>query len=77
MSSTMTTAVIRMPFDMAMADFMSQRQFYHRAQSLLDERNDLIETLRKIAASGEECTSGDRHARCVQLANEMLNKYDD
>ncbi|WP_341706489.1 hypothetical protein [Halopseudomonas sp.] len=38
MSDTMLNAVIRMPYDMAMASELSRLQFYDRAQSLLDAR---------------------------------------
>ena len=38
MSDTMLNAIIRMPYDMAMASELSRLQFYDRAQSLLDAR---------------------------------------
>lgn len=38
MSDTMLNAVIRMPYEMAMASEPSRIQFYNRAQSLLVER---------------------------------------
>lgn len=37
MSDLMLTAVLSMPYDMAMADDWSRRQFYDRAQQALDE----------------------------------------
>ena len=37
MSDLMLTAVLSMPYDMAMADDLSRRQFYDRAQQALEE----------------------------------------
>jgi len=36
MSDLMLKAVLRMPYEMAMADELSRRQFYDRAQQALD-----------------------------------------
>lgn len=41
MSEQMDRAVINMPFEMAMADYLARWQFYSRAQSLLAERDQL------------------------------------
>lgn len=41
MSELMDRAVIGMPYEMAMADELSRRQFYARAQALLAERDAL------------------------------------
>lgn len=43
MSDDMTKAVIGMPYELAMANDLSLRQFYARAQTLLNE----VETLRQ------------------------------
>lgn len=47
MSDVMLHGVIEMPYDMAMSNEMSRRQFYRRAQQALRERN---EALAEIAA---------------------------
>lgn len=50
MSDIMLNAVIQMPYEMAMNDELSRRQFYERANQALDERNAKaaeIERLRK------------------------------
>lgn len=39
MSDIMLNAVIQMPYEMAMKDELSRRQFYERANQALDERN--------------------------------------
>lgn len=40
MSDVMLHGVIEMPYDMAMSNEMSRRQFYSRAQQALRERNE-------------------------------------
>ncbi|OWT61990.1 hypothetical protein CEY11_09270 [Candidimonas nitroreducens] len=44
-------AVIQMPYEMAMRDELSRRQFYARAQNLVAERDRLREALRWTAAA--------------------------
>lgn len=39
MSDIMLNAVIQMPYEMAMKDELSRRQFYERANQALNERN--------------------------------------
>ncbi|MCR4146237.1 hypothetical protein [Alcaligenes faecalis] len=39
MSDIMLNAVIQMPYEMAMKDKLSRRQFYERANQALNERN--------------------------------------
>ncbi|QCP82380.1 hypothetical protein D0C27_11010 [Alcaligenes faecalis] len=39
MSDIMLNAVIHMPYEMAMKDELSRRQFYERANQALNERN--------------------------------------
>jgi len=58
MSDLMLKAVLRMPYEMAMADELSRRQFYDRAQQALDlaeslqEHDDeLIEKCAKVCES--------------------------
>lgn len=56
MSELMTTAVLEMPFEMAMADPLSQRQFYDRARSVhaemlrLKERESVCPSLQEAEA---------------------------
>lgn len=50
MSDIMLSAVIQMPYEMAMKDELSRRQFYERANQALNERNSKeaeIERLKK------------------------------
>ena len=50
MSDIMLNAVIQMPYEMAMKDELSRRQFYERANQALNERNSKeaeIERLKK------------------------------
>lgn len=47
MSKLMDDAVINMPYEIAMSDDISRRQFYYRAQAVLKERD---EALAKLAA---------------------------
>lgn len=50
MSDIMLNAVIQMPYEMAMNDELSRRQFYERANQAMNERNAKaaeIERLRK------------------------------
>lgn len=54
MSELMDSAVIGMPFEMAMSDELSRRQFYSRAQSMMAERDQLraeVEALRLDVSS--------------------------
>lgn len=39
MSDIMLNAIIQMPYEMAMKDELSRRQFYERANQALNERN--------------------------------------
>jgi hypothetical protein len=41
MSEVMRSGVIRMPYEMAMGDELSRRQFYNRAQSVLNELEEM------------------------------------
>ncbi|ATH99506.1 hypothetical protein [Alcaligenes faecalis] len=50
MSDIMLNAVIQMPYEMAMKDELSRRQFYERANQALNDRNSKeaeIERLKK------------------------------
>lgn len=50
MSDIMLNAIIQMPYEMAMKDELSRRQFYERANQALNERNSKeaeIERLKK------------------------------
>jgi hypothetical protein len=58
MSDLMLTAVLSMPYDMAMADDLSRRQFYDRAQQALEEierltteRDELRRQLAELTAA--------------------------
>ena len=58
MSDIMLNAVIQMPYEMAMKDELSRRQFYERANHALNERNAKaaeIERLRQPWISVAEC----------------------
>ena len=52
MSDLMTSAVIGMPYEMAMADELSRRQFYDRAQDVHAELRGLKKALQEIADRG-------------------------
>lgn len=54
MSKLMDDAVINMPYEIAMSDDISRRQFYYRAQAVLKERD---EALAKLAAIESELSS--------------------
>ena len=57
MGDLMLTAVLSMPYDMAMADDLSRRQFYDRAQQALEEIERLTaerDELRRQLAEAEQ-----------------------
>lgn len=64
MSELMDRAVIGMPYEMAMGDELSRRQFYARAQALLAEREALREAL--------ECLLEMGHAKAGDLARAAM-----
>lgn len=73
MSDLMLTAVLSMPYDMAMADDLSRRQFYDRAQQALE----VIERLRQLLCKCNMRTRlvGDGCEFCnPQLAEELSNE---
>lgn len=53
MGEVMTQAIIGMPYDMAMSDELSRRQFHERAQYLLGEHEKLQAELAKLRAELE------------------------
>ncbi|MBX6966030.1 hypothetical protein [Alcaligenes faecalis] len=68
MSDIMLNAVIQMPYEMAMKDELSRRQFYERANQALNERNAKaaeIERLREALTNAE-----DRMRRVSRLLSE-------
>ena len=58
MSDLMLTAVLSMPYDMAMADDLSRRQFYDRAQQALEEIERLTNALWKACGDDAEIVNG-------------------
>lgn len=53
MGEVMTQAIIGMPYDMAMSDELSRRQFHDRAQYLLGEHEKLQAEMAKLRAELE------------------------
>lgn len=74
----MLNGVIQMPYEMAMKDELSRRQFYERANQALNERNAkeaeierLREALRDLAEAGSEAWGNERP--CVRVALAALS----
>jgi hypothetical protein len=51
MSELMTQAIIKMPYELVMGDELSRKQFYDRAQQVLNENHDLQQKLLASQAS--------------------------
>lgn len=82
MSDLMLTAVLSMPYNMAMADDWSRRQFYDRAQQALDEIERLTAALKweqhraeRQGTHGEGCANwGPAHYECLLRERDELRQ---
>ena len=54
MSDLMFYGVLRMPFELAMSDYMSQRQFYDRAQEAADRVEAADKRIAELEAENAE-----------------------
>lgn len=71
MSDLMLRGVILMPYEMAMRDELSRRQFYSRAQALLADYDRLREALLWNSGALQACCSeGIREASNITIAAE-------
>lgn len=74
MSDLMLNAVIRMPFDMAMEGFVSQRQYYDRANSLLDDYAALQAACERLSEALQNANQSSG-AEAYEIACEELASY--
>ena len=71
MSDLMLKAVLRMPYEMAMADELSRKQFYYRAQQALD----LIESPAQSLQDPDEEIRASERALWGAVFDDLAIKY--
>ena len=67
MSEIMTQCIIGMPYDLAMGDELSRRQFHSRAQELLADYAALESELAKLRAGQEPVAVVDKHVPSAEI----------
>ena len=70
MSDVMLFGVLRMPYELAMGDELSQRQFYDRAQQAAQE----IEALKALANDARDAWDNDQDGRVGKLLLAMIDE---
>jgi hypothetical protein len=79
MSEIMTQGIIRMPFEMAMEGELSRKQFYDRAQRVLDEneslRHQLADATRKMEEARKDAELGAAIRPNYEAAKELGMSY--